>query len=451
MGTVSFKSGSEKGFSLIEVCIALIVISLLMIPMIQMWNIYVVARKTSDTRAVLDIVNSALVKYVAKYEHYPVPENPNIALGGANSGAQATEPASGWPVCAGDDLNVCRTTTNTFPTAANPVLIGTIPYAALGLPYRSAVDGYGHKLVYAVTQSLTASATFDEDSGGIEVLDDTGASIYGPLNLGRTRSHFFIGSHGEDSKGGFSLSGALISACGTNADSTDFENCNGDGTFRNNFNAATGLNVGNFGAGVSHFDDYSLTNNRSSTGIWTTISQTPNMRSSNMGNVAIGPCPTNPCVPKAHVDVYTDTGGVITGGTVAATGKLKTARICPYNQPDCVEPSSLPDYIPGLAPPGVFSAEQIVGAPPESTLPDETDLNPLYTWDPATKSHRGAGIICTNGRALVGITNRGGVSDEICIDYAPIYPGWTNSCAAGTFPRAITFNGTGFSLTCTPP
>ena len=447
MGTVSFKSGSEKGFSLIEVCIALMIVSLLMIPMIQAWNLYIKAKKISDTKAVLDIVDSALIKYAAKYGRYPIPENPNTAIGAVLSGASATIPPTGWPACAGDDAVVCQTGVNTFPTAANTVLVGTIPYATLGIPYRSAMDGYGYKLTYAVTSVLTVAATFDDDSGGIEVLDNTGNSIYGPAAGGVSRSHFFIGSHGEDGAGAFSFAGGLMAACNTNVNSTDFENCNGDGTFRNNYNAALGLDLEMFGGGATHFDDFSVTNNRSSTGMWLTVPQTPDIRSSNFGNIAIGACATNPCVPKSHIEVT---------GTTVTSGRLLASRLCGPNDSNCTEPSSDPNYIPGYAPPGIFSAEQIVGAPPENMLPDFVPPSPLYAWDNWSKSFQGLGILCTNGRPLKGLTLRGNgttsAPDEVCLDTPPLSPTLnTSACAPGTYAKAITFTAAGkFSLTCIP-
>ncbi len=449
METVSFKSGSEKGFSLIEVCIALIVISLLTLPLIQMWNTYIQSRKMSDTKSVLNITNSALIKYVSKYGHYPIPENPNSAIGTAVAGQSATIPAAGWPACAGADATVCSTA-GAYPAGTTRnVLIGTIPYAALGIPYRSAMDGYGRKLIYAVTEELTAataetvSTTYDEGHGSIEVLDDANASIYGDVALAFDRSHYFVGSHGEDGNGAYSFSGGRYAACGDATTGTDFENCNGDGTFRNNYDAIAGVNIVNLGQGTGHFDDYSVTNNKSETGLWSIIPNLANMKSMNDGNIAINvnACPT-PCVPTAHVQV---------GGDIGASGVLKTSRFCPAGG-NCREPAAYdPNYIPGFGHPFLMTPEQIVDPPPESALPEETDINSLYKWDPVTQGHMGAGIRCVGKRALIGIKSRPGVDfpgipDEYCTYSAPLAFGYTNfigGCPPGQYPRAVRFTHPG--------
>lgn len=459
MGTVSFKSGSEKGFSLIEVCIALIVISLLTLPLIQMWNNYIQSRKMSDTKSVLDITNSALIKYVGKYGHYPIPENPNSAMGTPAAGQSATIPAIGtaWPACTGADATVCSTS-GAYPAGTTRnVLIGTIPYAALGIPYRSAMDGYGRKLIYAVTEELTAataatvSTTYDESHGSIEVLGSDNASIYGDVALAYDRSHYFIGSHGEDGNGAYSFSGGRYAACGDATTGTDFENCNGDGTFRNNYDVAAGVNMINLGQGTLHFDDYTVTNNRSETGLWSLIPNLPNMRSMNDGNIAINvnTCPP-PCVPTAHVQV---------GGDIGAKGTLKTSRFCPAGG-NCREPAAYdPNYISGFGHPFLMTPEQIVDPPPESALPEETDINPLYTWDPVTQGHVGAGIRCVGKRPMIGITSRPGVDfsgipDEYCaysaaIRYASVWG--VDTCPAGQYPRAVKFDGYRIYLTSCAP
>lgn len=453
MGTVSFKSGSEKGFSLIEVCIALIVISLLTLPLIQMWNNYIQSRKISDTKSVINITNSALIKYVGKYGHYPIPENPNSAMGTDVAGQSATIPAA-WPACAGADATVCSTA-GAYPAATTRnVLIGTIPYAALGIPYRSAMDGYGRKLIYAVTEELTAataetvSATYDESHGSIEVLGSDNASIYGDVALAFDRSHYFIGSHGEDGNGAYSFSGGLYAACGDATTGTDFENCDGNGTFKNNYDIGIGKNIVNLAQGALHFDDYSATNNRSSNGIWRMISNTPDMRSSNDGNIAIGPCgPPFPCLPESHVTVF---------GEVLVRGQLRTSRLCPTGL-NCVEPAKLPNYIPGYGYPGISSPEQLVAPPNESDLPEGANLNATYTWDTTTESHVGAGIRCVGGRPLIGLRLRDTIDgvtipDEICAYSAKIPTSSViTSCAAGTYANSVTFAADGkFSLNCIP-
>lgn len=426
----------EGGFSLIEVSIALIVIGLIMMPLLYGYNQYVISRQISGTKSAYGSVNAALVKYVAKYGHYPFPSDPDLAQTDAGFSQVAVKPGAGWPVCTATSTKVCRTTANIY--GGHAVLIGAVPFGAIGVPFKSTLDGYGSRLTYAVTEDLTDNLTYDETSGGIEVVDDAGVSIYTGLTQ---RSHFIIVSHGEDRRGAFTLAGLKPIACGTNLNSTDFENCNNDGKFRNNFDTLAQKNLLFAAAGVNHFDDMTVTNNISSSGLWATIPNSPSMSSSNIGNAYIGTCPTTPCIPKSHVDVE---------GHVRADA-VKTSRICYGSSAGCLTPVAAGvNYIAGYSPPGYLSPDFIVGAPAAADLPDYANKNALYTWSGNTsgsgrQAHDGAGIRCVGDRGLLGTTGW----TEYC-NYTSNFKNTVNigSCTGGTYASGVNAAG---QLICVLP
>jgi prepilin-type N-terminal cleavage/methylation domain-containing protein len=447
------KNCKESGFSLIEVAIALLVISILMLPMIYMWNQYLVMRKVTDTKVAIGRVESALIKYYAKNNRYPLPEDPNVAIGSVAAGKES----STIPVaCTIDPATICTTAVNAYTVidAGASAYIGTVPYAALGIPFKSAIDGYGNKLTYAVTQKLTVTATFDENIGGIEVYNDAGVSVYDIA----PRSLFFVASHGENAEGARGLSGALVRPCGV---ALDNENCDGDALFRNNYSSTHGKNVIQ-----NNFDDYSATSNRTSLGRWLSIAGTTEIRSGNSGNVLING--GNSGIASSKLTVI-DNGGSSAVAAVTVTGKIKTRIICKYWEDNCKDPQDMDiNYIPGVALPGTQSADQLVGAPPEGVgigmLEDGVDLNPANTWDSTTYGHKGAGIRCTGGRGLKGIKHINGAhmgilsgTDETCYDHtqisvAPARITNSGSCPLNEFPTGITFDNMTdtLSLICAP-
>lgn len=388
---------TDRGFSLIEVSICLMLIGLLLVPLILVYKQYLETRRIAQSRSVISIVDSALIKYVAKFGRYPIPSSPNIQMGAAGFGQSATMPATDWPACSNPSGGVvCRTNVNSF--GANDVLIGAVPFSEIGIPFVATIDGYGTRLTYAVTRSLTDVTTYNEGQGAIEVRNNAGVSRYfsdilpanGVDDGTVPRSHAIIISHGEDRRGGFQLGGQIAAPC-TGA-GRDIENCNNDGLFTNNADAV-GNPFRSYGAGADHYDDFVLTNNIAASGIWTFIPTTPNMRTSVSGNVNIGACPIIPCIPKSHVDV---------NGSVRATEQIRTGRMCAYGEAACIDNFTASTFYPAQLGP-----DMLAGAPAASSLPET-----LSNWDTTRQAHTGAGIRCVGGRALSKISN----NDETCLD-----------------------------------
>lgn len=422
------RSDSAAGFSLIEVAIGLMVIGLLMGPIIHTYNLYIKSRQISQSQAVVDVVNSALLKYYEKFGFYPAPAHPNLAETAANFGSPATAGA-GWPACTAASTVVCETTTGTFGGAA--VLIGDVPFAELGIPFKSTLDGYGSKLTYAVTRSLTQNspplAPFDDNAGAIEILNTAGVSIYDtpPDN----RAHFIVVSHGEDANGAFTLSGVRRSACGATT-GIDAENCDNDGVFVNYYDTVAGKKVRAYADNANHFDDFTAEVNTTAYGLWSYI---PNsgmrIQATNLGNIYIGTCADVPCIPKSKIDV---------NGSIKAQ-EVKTSRICNVDDNNCITTHSTtlsPRYSPDTTAPvdevGWFSPEMLTGAPE-----DEEDVTAHAasgnSADATTEGYVGAGIRCYDNKGLRGIRN----FDEVC--------GYTGSVGSPTstpyLPDSLTVIG----------
>lgn len=448
------KPNRTDGFTLIEIAIAMMIVGILLVPTLQLYNLYLKDKARIDTENAMGVVKASLEKYVIEHGEYPAPADPSIAIGAPGSGQEVATPIA--TACVTDITTPCVTNAGSVDTAsdvdvlADNVYIGDVPYATLGIPYLAALDSKGFKLKYAVTATLTDDLTFNNAWGAIEVLNDerntTLPALASNYLIGAPRAHFVIVSHGQDSRGAFNQSGTLTQLCGTAANGRDFENCDNDAVFKNNIfqyqAVVTDPEPDNapqysYAVGANYFDDmvYDVTSVLS--GIWSFIPNQSSITSTQGGNVQVGPvaaCTNASCLPVAKLNV---------NGDVRAEGELRTGRICGTLTPataltthpniDCnigARTASAPWNLPAnWFVPSVFG-----GTPDNSGI-----LN-------ANLGHNGGGILCgedaindTGFRGLAAIRN----FEEICLGTVAIgNPAQLGAnCAVGTFGVGLTATG----------
>ncbi len=134
----------EQGFTLIELAVALVVVTLLAGGVLLTTRVQLSQRQTSETRQALDEAREALLAFAAANGHLPCP-----ARGGAPGLGQEARESSGN--CA----------------AAR----GLLPWETLGI---RAIDGWDHRLAYLPSAVLAQSATpitlaTGEANGNIEI------------------------------------------------------------------------------------------------------------------------------------------------------------------------------------------------------------------------------------------------------------------------------------------
>ncbi len=289
----------SSGFSLIEVSILLMILGILMVPFIRLLDLEMQDKIWSETSENPMVVRNALQKFALAYGRYPVPARRSASPGDADYGREF--PIGSVATCSSTDTTVCRTTAGSrdavAPTGADPVLIGTVPFAALGLPYQFSVDGYGRKLTYAVTESQTdgtCPATSFDTCGAIKLVSKSGADH---TNTG-SNLHYAIVSHGPDGKGGFTLGGTMHDPCA--GPGFDVKNCDNDAVFNSNFEMLPVINEAgvtqyNFSRsqylaeGVGYYDDYIEYAVMTTGDIWTRVAASPDMFNRNAGgHIRIG-------------------------------------------------------------------------------------------------------------------------------------------------------------------
>jgi len=205
----------QAGFTLVEVCLVVLVGGILLAMFSDSLMQMLTDSKVKTTQTRIKEINSALRQYANYNNKLPCAANRDLAPTDPNYGVAGTtaQCKAAWA--------------GTISTGG--VRIGMVPTRTLNLPDEYGYDGWGSRLTYAVTEALTDTATYNVQSGAISIVDENGNSVIQPAGKG----NFLVLSAGPDRKGAFNISASpgdtrAIPCSGTGQ---DLENCNDDATF----------------------------------------------------------------------------------------------------------------------------------------------------------------------------------------------------------------------------
>ena len=329
---------SQKGYSLIQMAIAMLVLAVLIAPFA---NVYMLNKKTNqaiDTQKNLDAITFAIQDYKEAYGIYPRPApmkivRSNPAYGHDVSAATMTSVATGS--CGTGASSICvQTSPRTIPLRR--VVVGSIPFRLLQVSEDQTADAYGSKFVYAVTESLTDAATFDEKNGGIDVKDQNKSLIDPP-----GASAFIVIGPGPNRVGGYSLQGPLTQSCA--GVGQDVVNCNTG--FETGTSVPTNAVYASILAGSaknsSEFDDYLSYSTKNVDPLWRrTKSDEENIQVIPSGNVGVGAV-----TPSVKLDVTSASAtpvrpSVLVTGASGTDGKIIVGNVCDASG-KCFDPSTI--------------------------------------------------------------------------------------------------------------
>jgi len=245
----------ERGFTLIELSIVILIIGILIVPMVRMYNIYLYDQASRTTKERVVLMSSAVAKFMTNESRYPCPARRDLDQTNAAFGMEFDNNCN--PADISLAAGTCAASVRGIGgalcykgTAGNRIFIGAIPIEAIrtsvGASLYSAediIDGWGHQLGYVVTEALTQEATYTPYGGKIRVLDENG----NPTARMNDDAHCGRFAHGDDGNGAWNADGYQVATCGTAASAMDNNNCDDDTEFR--------IGLRNTQAGASHFDD----------------------------------------------------------------------------------------------------------------------------------------------------------------------------------------------------
>ncbi len=357
---------SQKGFTLIELSIALVVISLLMVAYLQLDAIQEKKYQSNLQRAKIFTIADGLARFRSENGHFPCPAR--LDLGPLDTGFGM--PTINGVGAASDDCNTIGvlpadvTAPGTFANGyyvadlgGKRVRIGALPYKVLGVGKEDIIDIYGNKFTYAVVEEQASPSTpytefetsnvnhviavKDYDFDPFSFIPETGIYTAGNDIVVPVDMVFF--SHGENGAGSHLERGKVhpmpceaTGAAGDPATTNDSENCSiYDGIF------ATERFVSRSPAGLGgDFDDFLVSDLVQWIYIWdASLASEEDVYNRSDGNMAVGH--KNP-VERMHVkgNLRVDMKGDATVPD-PNLGKIQTEILCDEAKEDCFAPAHL--------------------------------------------------------------------------------------------------------------
>ncbi len=323
-------TSSERGFSLLEITIVVLITGLIISGLAQYYQIYLRQSKDQESFDNIQLIKTAIAEFYTDRGRYPCPTDPSLPPEDPNYGIEMCPgktigglavPAIGVGTCW---RGLCRVASNraidTDGDGTNDiqtVLVGAFPIRSIlrdlspdptdvdpsdgtdmipvdyDFPGNQTLDAWKNKFVYAVTESMTDPLTYRNEFGAVTIKDEFGRSLVDPPDS----AHYALVSLGENGRGAYNASGNIV---GLSCDpmtvpamydplnpglrsqaSIEYENCNQDATF---ISALKNEDIGDkFNDDMTAFEVWNATE------LWAPSPINPvHIYNVNIGNVGVG-------------------------------------------------------------------------------------------------------------------------------------------------------------------
>lgn len=333
--------GNSQGHTLIEFAIVLIIVGLFIAGAMTYYSTYIQKKKMDETITNVSYATDRIQSFRSNSGRFPCPAPLSVARTDASYGQEsdcngvaisAMNPADcANGICVEESIRLTLPDGTPLTLPERRVIVGALPFRALQIDEDKTFDGYGSRMLYAVSLTATTQATFDEQKGAIAIRDENGT----PLTLVDGSALFTVISHGGNKVGAYSNTGTLSNACA--GVGLDLENCT-DG-FSSGIGELNSVYIStreNGADGADFFDDTINYFSQISQPAWRrTDANQEDIQ--DLSNRFVG---AGISLPNAELDINSTgaTDSLRVYGTNKLDGTVTTDSICTETGADCFDP-----------------------------------------------------------------------------------------------------------------
>ncbi|TAE81908.1 MAG: type II secretion system protein [Alphaproteobacteria bacterium] len=255
--SVSSQHRAHHGFSLVELAVVLVIISLIIGSVISLTSQHMKADKYDSSSKKLMAIDAALRRYVVSAGELPCPAARTLTVNDANFGRESDQ-----------DCASATAPLGTVDVGNSTIRIGSVPVRELNLPDGMMFDAWDRQITFMMVKSLamndalrTASAVTAPIAhtgsgwGGIRVVNALGHDVFDRRDPAIAPRHFIayaLISHGENRGGARTKQGTPHIGCPTI--SRDAMNCDDSDHMIRDGDLVNDVSISN----SSYFDDLVL-------------------------------------------------------------------------------------------------------------------------------------------------------------------------------------------------
>lgn len=183
------KNGLNKGFTLMELSITLVVLGITIYSAVAIYTKRVEISRIADTTEKLKVIENALRSYYLKNGTLPCPADGTLTTGAAAFGVASVAANCG----SSTDSN-----TGIYSISGNSVYMGVVPTRTLNLQDSYMLDDWGNRITYVVADDFSNGSW--DINGTINVSNTAGGSF-------TTEAVYIIISYGKDGIGAWRRAG----------------------------------------------------------------------------------------------------------------------------------------------------------------------------------------------------------------------------------------------------
>lgn len=231
-----FMSTNEAGYSLIQIAIGMVVLGTFIAGAGHSFILYQKNKDIITTQNNIKEVAMAIRSFHQSFGFYPCAAPMDAPRNSAAYGqpTDCTDTSVSLGDCGGGicieeaiDGSSYRIASGIFQTmddrasvlVNNRVRLGAVPFRLLQIDEKKTYDAYGSRLLYAITESMGDTVTYQDLQGAIHVVNALGESLVDPQGS----IPYIILSHGPNRIGGYTAQGTMTEECGGAV--LDVENC----------------------------------------------------------------------------------------------------------------------------------------------------------------------------------------------------------------------------------